>query len=153
MPSYFLHQVVRSLKNFHCVVDVFDDSSGLNKLQNSDDLVLTESDFTHGDLLDGLGISLKTNGSFAETLTIRLHHYQTRPLEIHNELQHFYFFKINVMQDSSRRPAQQINVDLRKIVRERFMPRDDTLLSMTNITAVNEKNNPQWIMIILINKL
>jgi colanic acid biosynthesis protein WcaM len=43
------------------------------------------------------------------------------------------------MQDSSVGPALKLNFDLRKDVRGRFMARQDTLLSLANIKAVNEK--------------
>lgn len=43
------------------------------------------------------------------------------------------------MQESTRGAALQINFDLRKDVRGKFMARNDTLLSMANVTAVNEK--------------
>lgn len=36
-------------------------------------------------------------------------------------------------------PALKLNFDLRKDVRGRFMARQDTLLSLANIKAVNEK--------------
>ncbi|MGL4717630.1 MAG: colanic acid biosynthesis protein WcaM, partial [Kluyvera intermedia] len=56
--------------------------------------------------------------------------------------QHFFLRNINVMQESARGAALQINFDLRKDVRGKFMARDDTLLSMANVTAVNEKGQP-----------
>ena len=46
------------------------------------------------------------------------------------------------MQESTRGAALQINFDLRKDVRGKFMARNDTLLSMANVTAVNEKGQP-----------
>ena len=63
-------------------------------------------------------------------------------LEIHNKPQHFFLRNINVMQDSSRGAALQINFDLRKDVRGKFMARDDTLFSIANVNAINEKGLP-----------
>ncbi|MNM32310.1 hypothetical protein D3C81_428990 [compost metagenome] len=48
--------------------DIFDSASGFDGLQNGDDLVFSESDLAHSDLLRGhsqyVGRSLKVNGSF-----------------------------------------------------------------------------------------
>ncbi|KFB98272.1 WcaM family colanic acid biosynthesis protein [Trabulsiella guamensis ATCC 49490] len=60
-------------------------------------------------------------------------------LELHNKPQHIFMRNINVMQDAERGPALKINFDMRKDVRGKFMAREDTLLSLANITAVNEK--------------
>lgn len=46
---------------------------------------------------------------------------------------------INVMQESSVGPALSMNFDMRKDVRGVFMAKRKTLLSLTNIHAVNEK--------------
>jgi len=43
------------------------------------------------------------------------------------------------MQDADRGPALKMKFDLRKDVRGKFMARQDTLLSLANIKAVNEK--------------
>jgi len=43
------------------------------------------------------------------------------------------------MQLSSRGPALKLNFDLRKDVRGKFMAKQDTLLSLANVRAVNEK--------------
>lgn len=60
-------------------------------------------------------------------------------LEFHNKPQHLFMRNINVMQEARRGPALKLNFDLRKDVRGKFMARDDTLLSMANVRAVNEK--------------
>lgn len=44
-----------------------------------------------------------------------------------------------MMQLSSRGPALKLNFDLRKDVRGKFMAKQDTLLSLANVRAVNEK--------------
>lgn len=43
------------------------------------------------------------------------------------------------MQLSFRGPALKLNFDLRKDVRGKFMAKQDTLLSLANVRAVNEK--------------
>ena len=60
-------------------------------------------------------------------------------LEFHNKPQHLFMRNINVMQEARRGAALKLNFDLRKDVRGKFMARDDTLLSLANIKAVNEK--------------
>ena len=60
-------------------------------------------------------------------------------LELHNKPQHLFMRNINVMQDASLGPALKLNFDLRKDVRGKFMAREETLLSLANINAVNEK--------------
>ena len=60
-------------------------------------------------------------------------------LEIHNKPQHIFLRNISVMQLSSRGPALKLNFDLRKDVRGKFMAKQDTLLSLANVRAVNEK--------------
>ncbi|MDT9046984.1 colanic acid biosynthesis protein WcaM, partial [Escherichia coli] len=60
-------------------------------------------------------------------------------LEIHNKPQHIFLRNINVMQLSFRGPALKLNFDLRKDVRGKFMAKQDTLLSLANVRAVNEK--------------
>ncbi len=46
---------------------------------------------------------------------------------------------INVMQESTAGPALTMNFDLRKDVRGVFMAKNETLLSLVNVHAVNEK--------------
>lgn len=60
-------------------------------------------------------------------------------LELHNKPQHLFMRNINVMQDSDVGPALKLNFDLRKDVRGKFMARKETLLSLANINAINEK--------------
>lgn len=58
--------VVRGLRYSRFAADIFDGASGFDGFQNGDDLVLSESGFSHGDLLEGynqyVGRSLKVNG-------------------------------------------------------------------------------------------
>lgn len=84
----------------------------------------------------GIQISSGNNPSFVSITNLTMKH---ASLEIHNKPQHFFLRNINVMQESARGPALQINFDMRKDVRGKFMARDDTLLSLANVTAVNEK--------------
>ncbi len=46
---------------------------------------------------------------------------------------------INVMQESSVGPALSMNFDMRKDVRGVFMAKKETLLSLANVHAMNEK--------------
>ena len=46
---------------------------------------------------------------------------------------------IKVMQESTAGPALTMNFDLRKDVRGVFMAKNETLLSLVNVHAVNEK--------------
>ena len=87
----------------------------------------------------GIQISSGNNPSFVSITNLTM---KRAALEIHNKPQHFFLRNINVMQESARGAALQINFDLRKDVRGKFMARDDTLLSMANVTAVNEKGQP-----------
>ena len=43
------------------------------------------------------------------------------------------------MQESTVGPALKMHFDLRKDVRGKFMAKNDTLLSLANVQAVNEK--------------
>ncbi|HED1420418.1 TPA: colanic acid biosynthesis protein WcaM [Kluyvera georgiana] len=87
----------------------------------------------------GMQISAGNKLSFVSITNLTMKH---ASLEIHNKPQHFFLRNINVMQESSRGAALQINFDLRKDVRGKFMARDDTLLSIANVNAVNEKGLP-----------
>lgn len=60
-------------------------------------------------------------------------------LELNNKPQHLFLRNVNVMQKASVGPALKLRFDLRKDVRGRFMAKDDTLLSLANVHAVNEK--------------
>ena len=62
-------------------------------------------------------------------------------LELHNKPQHLFLRNIDVMQYAEVGPALKLHFDLRKDVRGRFMAKDDTLLSLANVRAVNEKGH------------
>ena len=62
-------------------------------------------------------------------------------LELHNKPQHLFLRNVNVMQRAAAGPALKLHFDLRKDVRGRFMAKDDTLLSLANVRAVNEKGH------------
>lgn len=59
-------------------------------------------------------------------------------LELHNKPQHLFLRNIKVMQQSTIGPALKMHFDLRKDVRGKFMAKQETLLSLNNIHAVNE---------------
>ena len=84
----------------------------------------------------GIQISSGNNPSFVSITNLSMKH---ASLEIHNKPQHIFLRNINVMQLSSRGPALKLNFDLRKDVRGKFMAKQDTLLSLANVRAVNEK--------------
>lgn len=85
--------------------------------------------------LRGIQISSGNAPSFVSLTNLELNH---ASLEIHNKPQHIFMRNINVMQPAARGPALQLHFDLRKDVRGKFMAKQDTLLSMANIHAVNE---------------
>jgi len=60
-------------------------------------------------------------------------------LELNNKPQHLFLRNVNVMQRASTGPALKLRFDLRKDVRGRFMAKEDTLLSLASVRAVNEK--------------
>ncbi len=60
-------------------------------------------------------------------------------LELNNKPQHLFIRNVNVMQRASAGPALKLRFDFRKDVRGRFMAKEDTLLSLANVHAVNEK--------------
>lgn len=60
-------------------------------------------------------------------------------LEMHNKPQHLFLRNINIMQRAVAGPALKLRFDLRKDVRGRFMAKEETLLSLANIHATNEK--------------
>ena len=60
-------------------------------------------------------------------------------LELHNKPQHLFMRNINVMQESSVGPALSMDFDMRKDVRGVFMAKKETLLSLANVHAVNER--------------
>ncbi|MRS15071.1 colanic acid biosynthesis protein WcaM [Enterobacteriaceae bacterium RIT691] len=86
--------------------------------------------------LRGIQISSGNAQSFVSITNLNL---KRASLELHNKPQHLFIRNIHVVQDADRGPALAMNFDLRKDVRGKFMARDDTLLSLANITAVNEK--------------
>ncbi|MGU3415457.1 colanic acid biosynthesis protein WcaM [Enterobacteriaceae bacterium C34A] len=86
--------------------------------------------------LRGIQISSGNAQSFVSITNLDLKH---ASLELHNKPQHLFMRNINVMQEAERGPALSMNFDLRKDVRGKFMAKEDTLLSLANIKAVNEK--------------
>lgn len=86
--------------------------------------------------LRGIQISSGNATSFVALTNIEM---KQATLELHNQPQHLFLRNINVMQESSAGPALKMHFDLRKDVRGKFMAKDDTLLSLANVHAVNEK--------------
>lgn len=86
--------------------------------------------------LRGIQISSGNKTSFVALTNMDM---KRATLELHNKPQHLFMRNINVMQDAERGPALKLNFDLRKDVRGKFMARDETLLSLANMNAVNEK--------------
>ncbi|MCZ7834538.1 colanic acid biosynthesis protein WcaM [Atlantibacter hermannii] len=86
--------------------------------------------------LRGIQISSGNATSFVSVTKLDL---KAASLEIHNKPQHLFLRDINIMQDTRRGPALKLHFDLRKDVRGRFMAREETLLSLRNINAVNEQ--------------
>ncbi|MEG1213030.1 MAG: colanic acid biosynthesis protein WcaM [Leclercia sp.] len=86
--------------------------------------------------LRGIQISSGNATSFVSITNLEM---KRATLELHNKPQHLFMRNINVMQDASLGPALKLNFDLRKDVRGKFMAREETLLSLANINAVNEK--------------
>lgn len=86
--------------------------------------------------LRGIQISSGNAQSFVSITNLNL---KRASLELHNKPQHLFMRNIKVVQDADRGPALAMNFDLRKDIRGKFMAREDTLLSLENITAVNEK--------------
>lgn len=86
--------------------------------------------------LRGIQISAGNAVSFVALTNIEM----TRAsLELHNKPQHIFMRNIKVMQESTAGPALTMNFDLRKDVRGVFMAKNETLLSLVNVHAVNEK--------------
>ena len=86
--------------------------------------------------LRGIQISSGNATSFVAITNVEM---RRATLELHNKPQHLFLRNINVMQEAAVGPALKINFDLRKDVRGKFMAKDETLLSLANIKAVNEK--------------
>lgn len=85
--------------------------------------------------LRGIQISSGNATSFVSVTNLNL---KRATLELHNKPQHLFLRNINIMQEASRGPALRLNFDLRKDVRGKFSAKQETLLSMANIRAVNE---------------
>ena len=92
-----------------------------------------------GSNLRGIQISSGNAQSFVSITNLNLRY---ASLALNNKPQHIFMRNINVMQVSSREPALSLNFDLRKDVRGKFMAKQDTLLSLAHINAVNEKGQP-----------
>ena len=86
--------------------------------------------------LRGIQISSGNATSFVAITNLEI---KRASLELHNKPQHLFMRNINVMQDASIGPALALNFDLRKDVRGKFMAKEETLLSLANVKAVNEK--------------
>nr|WP_312454606.1 colanic acid biosynthesis protein WcaM [Pseudescherichia sp.] len=86
--------------------------------------------------LRGIQISSGNAASFVSLTNLNI---QRASLEMHNKPQHLFMRNIQVMQEAATGPALKLHFDLRKDVRGRFMAKRDTLLSLANIHAVNEK--------------
>lgn len=84
--------------------------------------------------LRGIQISAGNAVSFVALTNIEM---KRASLELHNKPQHF-MRNINVMQESSVGPALSMNFDMRKDVRG-VLWRKETLLSLANVHAVNER--------------
>lgn len=89
--------------------------------------------------LRGIQISSGNAQSFVSITNMNLNY---ASLALHNKPQHIFMRNINVMQVASREPALSLNFDLRKDVRGKFMAKQDTLLSLAHVNAVNEKGQP-----------
>lgn len=86
----------------------------------------------------GIQISSGNATSFVAITNVAM---KRATLELHNKPQHLFLRNIDVMQYADAGPALKLNFDLRKDVRGRFMAKDETLLSLANVRAVNEKGS------------
>ncbi|RPH28143.1 colanic acid biosynthesis protein WcaM [Buttiauxella warmboldiae] len=84
----------------------------------------------------GIQISSGNATSFVAITNVKM---KRATLELHNKPQHLFLRNVDVMQYAYSGPALKLNFDLRNDVRGRFMAKDDTLLSLANVRAVNEK--------------
>jgi colanic acid biosynthesis protein WcaM len=84
----------------------------------------------------GIQISSGNSTSFVALTNMTM---KGATLELNNKPQHLFIRNVNVMQRASVGPALKLRFDLRKDVRGRFMAKEDTLLSLSNVHAVNEK--------------
>lgn len=85
--------------------------------------------------LRGIQISSGNATSFVAITNVEM---KCATLELHNKPQHLFLRNVEVMQRSAVGPALRMHFDLRQDVRGKFMARQDTLLSLANIHAVNE---------------
>lgn len=85
--------------------------------------------------LRGIQISSGNATSFVAITNVEM---KCATLELHNQPQHLFLRNIKVMQNSAVGPALKMHFDLRKDVRGKFMAKQDTLLSLANVHAVNE---------------
>ena len=85
--------------------------------------------------LRGIQISSGNATSFVAITNVEM---KRATLELHNQPQHLFLRNIRVMQQSVTGPALKMHFDLRKDVRGKFMAKQDTLLSLANVHAVNE---------------
>ncbi|ENM2866634.1 colanic acid biosynthesis protein WcaM [Citrobacter koseri] len=86
--------------------------------------------------LRGIQISSGNATSFVAITNLDM---KRATLELHNQPQHLFLRNIKVMQESATGPALKMHFDLRKDIRGKFMAKQDTLLSLANVHAVNEK--------------
>jgi len=86
----------------------------------------------------GIQISSGNATSFVAITNVTM---KRATLELHNKPQHLFLRNVDVMQYAETGPALKLNFDLRKDVRGRFMAKNDTLLSLANVRAVNEKGD------------
>ncbi|HDO7414607.1 TPA: colanic acid biosynthesis protein WcaM, partial [Escherichia coli] len=85
--------------------------------------------------LRGIQISSGNATSFVAITNVEM---KRATLELHNQPQHLFLRNIRVMQQSATGPALKMHFDLRQDVRGKFMAKQDTLLSLANVHAVNE---------------
>lgn len=84
--------------------------------------------------LRGIQISSGNETSFVAITNLDI---QQAGVELHNKPQHLFLRDINVVRDRADGPALKLHFDLRKDVRGHFSAREDTLLSMANVHAVD----------------
>ncbi|HGY1165663.1 TPA: colanic acid biosynthesis protein WcaM [Citrobacter braakii] len=85
--------------------------------------------------LRGIQISSGNATSFVSITNVDM---KRGTLELHNKPQHLFLRNIKVMQQSTVGPALKMHFDLRKDIRGKFMAKENTLLSLANVNAVNE---------------
>ena len=106
---------MKRLRNTGLPADIFNGSSGFNRFNHGDDLMLSKTGFTHSDLLhwqiDYAGGSLNANGTimrdiYSTSLTLSLLQYQSRGM-VH----------IDVSKSISDQRAKRSSLDRIKISR------------------------------------